>query len=453
MADILKDPIEDVIQSLDDDQLKDFDIYADISERVLEIERTDRVDEALRLSGYLRQYLDKHPDLQQSYPDVYEQYRTLIIWLQYISFHVLLGEDLYTLLNKKLVLGITMDMPIRDKIKKLFQYSWDPFLQGEKRSMMLRALRENSEKLHFNMTDGGSTVPATVSRLIQDYTSEYGSDTRHGSLDEVRYMDSRPFSKSITPGQRAKALKILQIYDTLRFPPVQDIVENMIVTPLKQTESGAATTTKRGLPQTSLRSPLELEQEREAAAQTAPPQASIDPLEMLKQKYSQYRAQRYRVLQAEDELLVQTKGYMEEIQKTLSQAVRDGQRTRAMAALKILARQNVLVKALSSSPAWQQAVSDYIGEKYAQDYGQQVAEQAAADAKTRPTDPVVVTEFLQYVLKEKLRMSDNDSALVGVEISQLLGQPYQSIAYGNQETGSFTWAQHRIVKGRLVSGL
>ena len=76
---------------------------------------------------------------------------------------------------------------------------------------------------------------------------------------------------------------------------------------------------------------------------------------------------------------------------------------------------------------------------------------AVANLKMEAKNPAAISELLQYILKEKLKLNENDSALIGVEIGQLLGEAYQSLAYGNQVTGSFEWSQNKIVDKKLVS--
>jgi len=134
----------------------------------------------------------------------------------------------------------------------------------------------------------------------------------------------------------------------------------------------------------------------------------------------------------------------------LSAASRNNDAPRVIACLKVFARQGALAKALRSSPAWIEAVGTYFQKQYGGLYSEQEVSRATSALRSDPTTPAALSEFLQYILKEKLRMSENDSALVGVEVSQLMGGQYQSITFGNQATGSFEWAQGEIKNNELV---
>ena len=75
---------------------------------------------------------------------------------------------------------------------------------------------------------------------------------------------------------------------------------------------------------------------------------------------------------------------------------------------------------------------------------------AISNMKLDPVDPAALSEFLQYLLKERLNMSENGSALVGVEIGQILKESYQGIAYGNQVAGIFEWTKIKIENQRFI---
>jgi hypothetical protein len=157
------------------------------------------------------------------------------------------------------------------------------------------------------------------------------------------------------------------------------------------------------------------------------------------------------VLELEDGILVRTQGEVEQIKKELAVASRNDEKNKVIACVKIMARQKALITALRDNPAWLEAVSGYIVSKYGQQYNPEDVTAALSNIKMDLTAPAALSEFLQYLLKDKLKMGENDSALVGVEIGQLLGDQYQGLAYGSQETGSFEWTKNKIEDQRLVS--
>ncbi|MFA5052125.1 MAG: hypothetical protein WC544_03650 [Patescibacteria group bacterium] len=181
--------------------------------------------------------------------------------------------------------------------------------------------------------------------------------------------------------------------------------------------------------------------------------ARVDPMEKLKMKYAEYRISRQRILDIEDKVLVKSKGDPHEIYHELSDAVQAGDKYRAIACLKILARERSLSSSLRDNPSWWGSTAEYITQKYTGQYPAPEVKLAVSNLKLDPTTPTAVSEFLQFVLKVRLKLSEAEAALIGVEIGQLLGGEYQSMAYGNAETGEFEWVQNKITDRKLVSGV
>lgn len=445
--DITKMGIDEVTQLIVDD-LADIEMYGQLASRVLEIERTSRYDEAVKIFNFLQNTLEANKNLSAANARLYKKYQTLIVWLKFIALHVVLDDDLFTLFKNHLLEGVRLEIDIRQSVKNLFRASWDPYLRGEKRDIMLKAFSSNTEQFgpyKFTLGTTDRQLPATVTNLILDYNRLSKSDTERGGLEEASYFNQSPNVRVFSPRDRGAALKILQIYDFVRFPPLEEMAREMVVSPVTFPGEVTGVGPKRGLPQTPLAAPLpaRIEEERPAVV--------IEPLELLKQKYQSYRSQRQSILRIEDAILVQTQGDAERLKKELASSSRQNDRRRVIACLKILAREKALVTALRDNPAWFTAVAEYIQKKYGGRYRADEVYYAVSNLKLEPTAPAAISEFLQYLLKEKLQMSESDSALVGVEIGQLLGGQYQSLAYGNQETGNFEWTKNKIVDKKLMS--
>ena len=117
----------------------------------------------------------------------------------------------------------------------------------------------------------------------------------------------------------------------------------------------------------------------------------------------------------------------------------------------MLAKSGGLTRILVDEPTVQKWLNDYLERKYGTT---DEAKTAIADLMSRPTSPEAVSEFLQFVLQERLALSDEDSALVAVELGLLLkasGQPtFEHLAYGDESTTKFSWVEHRIESGKFV---
>ncbi|MBU0597685.1 hypothetical protein KKF61_01660 [Patescibacteria group bacterium] len=434
------------IRKLKPEELLDNDIYGGLAARVFEIERTNSYDEAISLSSFLQNFIETEKELEREHPTLFKKYQSLVIWLKFVSFHILLDSDIYNLMKDYLMTGFDLEIDIRGKIKILFRSSLDPYIRGEKRNMMLKALSQNNERvgnLKIISEANNRQLPGTISNILMDFNRFTKTEGRRGSLEEVSYLDKSPNMRQLKAQDRDRVLKILQVYDFVRFPPLEEMARELVVTPFTFRDQKRAPLPKRGLPTSPLKSPMETGRE------SAP--AEVDPLELLKQKYQTYRAQRQRILRLEDELMVQTKGEAETIKKELAQSTRQRETERVIACLKILARQGILFYSLRDNPAWLEATMKSVGEKYKKGNSAEAIRHAVSGIKEDPTSAVAISEFLQYLLRDKLNLTENDSALVGVEVGQLLGDEYQSLAYGDQESGSFEWTKNRIKDRKLVS--
>ena len=435
--------ITNIVQKEPND-LANHEVFGEVATKVSEMQRTDSIRDANLLLGYLNNAVLSNHEFEKKHPDFFKKYQGLVTWLKFIIVHTLLDEDLFRLFRDNLIIGFELGFDLREKVKKIFIISWDPLLRGVKRDFILKALSENKEQLGKNtikMRDG-KFEPLNVANLLLDYNRLAKSDGPRDSLEEANYLNESTSAKQLSKGERDLALKILQLYDFVRFPPLEELVREMALSPVTFPNEPKEIKSKRGLPIKPLLSPSD--------KTPVAINASIDALEILRQKYQSYRIQRQKVLQLEDEILVKTKGDPEGIKKELAAASRNRDKERLIASIKVLARQGALISSWQNSQAWQQAVSDYIVKKYSNKDNNQDVANAVSNLKINLGTPEVMAEFLQYLLKEKLGMTENDSALVGSEIGQILKGDYQSMAYGNEESGSFEWKKNKIEDQQLV---
>lgn len=439
METLLEKNIRDIVALTPADLVRQ-DIADQMVEVVYEYERTARFGDLSKLVNFFSSRLTH--DFERAYPERAQLYRSLLIWTKFVVLHLLPDDDVEQLMAKHLLEGFDLEIDIRQRIKLLFQQSWDPYLRGEKRDRLLKAFSENEQQLWPGKLElgNGRMAPATVSNILLDYNRFAKSDEPRGSLEQASYLDRSPNTKGLTESNRARVLQIIQLYDFVRYPPIEEMAREQVVSPLIQ--SGPKVPgAKRALPDEPLQIP----------GQGVPLSATIvDPMERLKIQYQTYRAKRRPVLDAEDALMVGTGGDVQALKRELAAASRNREKYRLIACLKILAREQALVTAVQSSPAWQQATADFVVRKYRDEISDRELPLVQQQAKSRADLPQVLAEFLQYLLREKLEMSQNDSALVGVEIGQLLGGSFEGMAYGNQQTGEFEWARYAVRDGQLV---
>jgi hypothetical protein len=275
-------------------------------------------------------------------------------------------------------------------------------------------------------------VPPTVANWVQDYIQHNGSSlSDFDALKLSAYLGSSSNVRSLSLPEKDRIRKLIRLYRNLKFFPESMEGKEIMGWDFFPLEGNSAA------PHISV-------SVNERAFDTRP------PLDQLKGKYASYRRERSAILRLEDQLLVKTKGESEAVKKEFSVAVRNEDKNTVIACLMIMARQGALFTALRDNPAWFSAVSEYVQKKYTGYYKPDEIMYAISNFKLEPSATAAISEFLQYILLDKMKLSENEAALVGVEIGQVLGSSYQGIAYGNQETGNFEWSENKIVDNKLV---
>lgn len=309
------------------------------------------------------------------------------------------------------------------------------------------ALLRNTQPVpaQFSIVINNNKLESNVKNWFRDYFSQVGTE-EDDKLKQAQYFSNNPNFGRLAYKDKEKLKILFRLYHRLiisSWTP-EGVEETMTIMDkrgqLYDLQEGRFVRMIKDISKPVLRK-----------KESVPPVSSLDSMELLKQKYQQYREQRRDVLRIEDGILVRTQGEVERIKKELATASRNNNKDKVIACLKIMARQKALITALHDNPAWFEAVSSYIVSKYGKQYEPDDVAESLSNLKMDSGTPAALSEFLQYLLKDKLKMSENDSALVGVEIGQLLGDQYQGLAYGNQETGSFEWIKNKIEEQKLVS--
>lgn len=316
------------------------------------------------------------------------------------------------------------------------------------------ALQRNEEPLPgHGPTINDQKVESTIKNWFRDYLTFVGVEHQN-QIKRVQYFAySKNFIQLDKPSQQ-KFRQACGLFERLGIPSVtpEGIEESVSVTSadgeLLELQSGRLVSQAKN--QVIERLAAQRAAVRQPERYTPAVVSRADGTKRLKEHYQGYRKNRKLVLAAEDRIMIETKGDVQALRRVLSAASRNQEKQQLIACLKILAREQALVPALQSSPAWLQAVAEYVSRKYQKRSTDQDLLQWTASIKAGAVSVPVVSEFLQYLLKEKISLSENNSALVGVEIGKLLGSSYEPIAYGNEETGEFEWSTFELMDGKLI---
>ncbi len=429
------------INDLKIEDLKDISTANELKELVQEFCETNNVDEAKDLLIILHKLYDKESGFAKEYHDLDQLYQKMMVKLKFLALHTLPVQEISKLIRHHLLVAIGCEIDMFDRIDLLAILYRDRQLGDEIRKNMVSAMVDNTERIGQSpiQREGGEQEPPYIKNWLKDFARYFPSDRRLGNLEKVEYLNNSTNARTLQDEQKEQLRQVMNIYTYLRFPPTEQ--ETVEETGHGKTEPVKTTVLKT--PPT----PVTASKVQDADVPSLP---ELMPIEKLKNEYRAFQINKERILQEEDAVSVQTKGDQEAIKKRLAQAAREGKKYTAAACLKLLARQGALITALRDNKAWFEAVSQYIIDRYSSQLGLAEVRKAVASLKNDPTKPSAISEFLQYLLKEKLKYGEHESALMAIDIAHQLPEAYQNMAYGNSETGQFEWAENVIENGKLA---
>lgn len=421
-------------------EIKDDKFLDNINQEVEETIEFFQTKEALFIFNKLSQALDDYGAKIDG--EMYQTYSEIIHKAAIVAIPLLSDGTVEKIFRESLLIALSMDLDLIERLRtKLIGLPVED--RNPLKKKLSNALNVNKEvisKGKFKVV-GGKDEIASISNWIRNYRG-YTGGYYFDQIKNLEYFTNNEVFRIISARNQQKVKNIIELYRFLQrsSEEMEGYDESFIVNDngvMKIFDNGVFEVLRKKISRK-----IDPIKEEADYADT--------PLESLKKKYNQYRRARWSILNLEDEILVATKGDIESIKKELSAAARQQQTDRVIASIKILARQDALVGAMQSSPAWLNALGEYLVAKYDSESNPDKLAAVVSQAKNNISSPAIISEFLQYLLKEKLKMSENDSALVATDIGQLLGNDYQAMSFGNQSTGSFEWTKNKIVDQRLV---
>ncbi len=398
--------------------------------------------------------------------DVYKHLELLATQAGWVALPILKDPEVYGLFHDKFRIGLSMeDFLIVDTVRAWVSNDMILEERDELKSRLRQVLTNNLEILTSTpLMVNESSVKGTCNEWYKEFTRQLGM-APVDSVKRSQYFSTNNNFRRLAPQEQSIIKKLFALIEYVQLPSTEPIgleeeipvddpgregvirggkFERINLEQYKQDKQIMEALYSSGTKISSVTQSV-------AAAQAS--QKTRDPMDQLRSAYANYRHDRQRVLDIEDKVLVKTKGDPHAIYHELSSTVQAGEKLKALACLKLLARQKALTTSLRENPAWWESTAEYIAKKYIGQFPAPEVKLTISDLKYNPITPAVISEFLQFILESRLRISRSESALIGVEIGQLLGGEYQSMAYGNAETGEFEWVKNKIADRKLVCEL
>ncbi len=299
---------------------------------------------------------------------------------------------------------------------------------------LAKLLYANQERLtQKRLTLEDRPQEPTIANWLKDFILFAGAMT-FDNVTLTRYMTTSANVQVLDPGERERVAKLMKLYRAVKFYPASmpnDPNEWEFIAEEQQEE---LTKTRPG-------------------AVFTPYFPSAERIPSLGERFRAHEKKFETILKKEDELLASTQGDVERIKRELANAARSGDEVTLSACMQLLARAGMLMTILKQQPAWLDATLASVRRKYESTIGKVALDQLIENAKINPVSLPLLSEFLQYLLKERGKMSESESALVGVHIGQTVQGEKQTLAFGNEATGEFEWVKNRVEGGTLVSEL
>lgn len=165
-------------------------------------------------------------------------------------------ENLILLLEQKLSSWLEKDIDLKEEIEIYLSFEADP----ELRNKFLEALIRNEERLGKNniIRSTGSELSPTVSNWLKDY-EERIKEKPDRILTRTEYLTNSLNIQKISPKEKEKIKKIIELYDFLKFPISLTPIPGAVLSFLKTSTEIPPTSLSESSPESFVKNePLDL---------------------------------------------------------------------------------------------------------------------------------------------------------------------------------------------------
>jgi len=400
-------------------------------------------DLAFTLSKKLNSLLNKY-DFVNNQPDLYKKYKKLIILCQWLSLSLLSETEIVGLFQSDAREGfsnedILLESEMRIRLLTMMFDGRDSF-----KGKIRKALEENEQILTaHSIILHTKPVQPTIGNWIKSYNEVLGT----GVIDNLKlskfYIENQNI-KQLNNNEKKVIKRIFDFYELMKYSSyhakgmeerigiddpgregtiINGVLEKFDPRSIKETEKLSRLINDSG--------------KEEISGMSDETKAAISKnLEQIKKLYKGDKQQE----QAIADLIKNLSG--QSAVQSLFQAVNEGNTNKTIAILRLLAKEKKLVEIVSASGQLRSMFQGYLEAQY----GKEITEKFNQDPKQIP----FIFCFLQFILNDKLDLSDQESARQAVHIANYSAaagdDQYLKMAYADESTGRFEWAE--VVKGQ-----
>lgn len=217
--------VTDLPDPITPEQMRDPGMVETIKKVADEIIRADVMDDAQMLGRRLRLL----SAAEKEDPELYHKYEPIWIGMKFVSMPMRKEEEITKLFQAHIVEGINSGLNLKAKLVLAFLFHDVATSEGELPEAILQALGKNEERFGPNsLSVPGQkyAVPQTVKNWIVDYNIFLNSQMRlgtaggkHGATERISYATRSGNAKRLSQEDREALLKLLELYDFLKFGP------------------------------------------------------------------------------------------------------------------------------------------------------------------------------------------------------------------------------------------
>ncbi len=385
-------------------------------EGLVAIYRQDfRFGDAQELWQFLNHFIEDNSGIMGR--DLLMKYKIAITKFSWLAMPFLANSEIENLFKNNLLIGIDLEIELIDQIKTFIGIVFgDLRSMGQRRFLILNALKNNEELLgekQLEIEAEREKFSPAIKNWLKDYDQSTQLKQRLEKISLLEYINTGKNVRQLDQKQKIILRKILELYDFLRFlPPVAEIetTTHRIPTTLKTTFE---TPFKSGttIPQTTLVREKEiLEAYRGDSKQSEAIIKEERGLNKIKDNVNKLREEFYQAVQARN------------VNKTI-------------AVLRLMAKAGDLENFLVQDPK----LNQFLRAIWEKQYGKALVN----NFEKNPSSLKFIRLFLQYVLQQRLGMTESDAARVGLQIGNIFvnrgKKEYNKMAYFDLKTKVFKW--------------
>ncbi len=172
--------------------------------------------------------LPEYPQLKQEQPEIYERYERLIVLLKFINLVTRGIPQISELIEQHIIDALQAGIPVKNKFEEVLEDYDDMLLGGTIAQALANALSKSTQPLGqapIALKGENRPVRPTVANFLTDYFQATlpppGRMQRVGAVERITYLNQSPNVRSLSKDNKDVLLRVLELYDWLRFGSVE----------------------------------------------------------------------------------------------------------------------------------------------------------------------------------------------------------------------------------------